>query len=252
MNDQQLFDSAYSRTEPAYGNRPSSPLAAFLKQTGHHGIAFDLGAGAGRDSMAMAAAGYCVHCFDLSATGLSRIEQQADESGYAKNIKTHQTDVRDIEFPLQGIDLIVATTVLDHLPESDAQEVCGRMLAGLNHQGVMYVEVHTVDDPGCTECPQNFQDAPVSETADAVETYFQPNQLANWALRKDTGLRILHYEERLEWDTTHGPEHLHGKAILLAERLNAHRLWRGENPVSKRALLRKSQGEPTIPREDEL
>ena len=233
MNDQQLFDAAYSRTEPAYGNRPSSPLAAFLNQTGHQGIAFDLGAGAGRDSMAMAAAGYRVHCFDLSATGLTRIEQQADKSGFAKNIKTHQSDVRGIKFPVEGIDLIVATTVLDHLPESDAQKVWGRMLAGLNHQGVLYVEVHTVDDPGCAECPQRFQDAPVSETANAVETYFQPNQLANWALQKDAGLRILHYEERLEWDRTHGPEHLHGKAILLAERQGAHRLWSGENPVSR-------------------
>ena len=89
MNDQQLFDSPYSRTEPAYGNRPSSPLAAFLNQTGNQGIAFDLGAGAGRDSMAMAAAGYRVHCFGLSAIGLMRIEQQADESGYTKNIKMY-------------------------------------------------------------------------------------------------------------------------------------------------------------------
>ena len=241
MNDQQLFDAAYSRAEPAYGSRPSSPLAAFLNQTGHQGIAFDLGAGAGRDSMAMAAAGYYVHCFDLSAIGITRIEKQADKSGLAKNIKTHQIDVRDIEFPGGGIDLIVATTILDHLQESDAQNVWGRMLAGLNHQGVLYVEVHTVDDPGCAECPQKFQEAPVSETADAVETYFQPNQLANWALRKDAALRILHYEERLEWDKTHGPEHLHGKAILLAERLGAHRLWRGENPVCKIEQLQKSK-----------
>jgi len=142
--------------------------------------------------MAMAAAGYLVHCFDLSAIGLARIGQQAHKSGLAKKIKTYQTDVRDIEFPSGGIDLIVATTILDHLPESDAQNVWGRMLSGLNLWGVLYVEVHTVDDPGCAECPQKFQDAPVSETADAVETYFRPNQLVNWALRKDAGLRTLH------------------------------------------------------------
>jgi len=93
MNDQQRFDEAYSRNEPAYGSRPSSPLAAFLNQTGHHGIAsdqaiaFDLGSGAGRDSMAIATAGYCVHCFNFSATGLPRIEQQADKSGFAKKTK---------------------------------------------------------------------------------------------------------------------------------------------------------------------
>jgi len=80
-NDQQLFDSAYSRTEPAFGNRTSFPLAAFLNQTGHQDIAFDLEGGAGQDSVAMAAAGYRFHCFDLSAIGLTRIEQQADESG---------------------------------------------------------------------------------------------------------------------------------------------------------------------------
>jgi len=89
MNDQQRFDEAYSRNGPAYGSRPSSPLAAFLYQTGHQGIAFDLRANAGRDSVAMAAAGYRVHCFDLLAIGLTRIEQQADESGYTKNIKMY-------------------------------------------------------------------------------------------------------------------------------------------------------------------
>jgi cyclopropane fatty-acyl-phospholipid synthase-like methyltransferase len=226
------FDEAYSRKHPAYGEQPSNPLAAFLEQAGHHGTAWDLGAGAGRDTIAVAKAGYEVHCYDLSKKGIERILQRAKENGVEDQVNATCADIRDVSFAPESLDLIVATTVLDHIPAENARAVWQSMVAAMTNRGVIYVEVHTTDDPGCKQCPSEFRNAPVSETASAVVNYFAPNQLARWAVDESTNLRILHYEERLEWDTTHGHNHLHGKAILLAEKQGAHRLWQGEVPVN--------------------
>lgn len=233
MTTEQLqFDEAYSRKQPAYGDQPSKPLEAFLDQAGHHGIAWDLGAGAGRDTIAVAKAGYEVHCYDLSEKGIERIRQRAKECGVADRVHANVADIRDVTFGPESLDLIVATTVLDHISPENARAVWQRILAAMTTHAVIYVEVHTTDDPGCDQCPSEFRNAPVSETASAVINYFEPNQLASWALDPSAKLRILHYEERLEWDTTHGRNHLHGKAILLAEKHGAHRLWQGELPVN--------------------
>ena len=66
----------------------------------------------------------------------------------------------------------------------------------------------------------------LSETADAIAHYFEPNELLSLLGKY---LRIVHYEERREWDRTHGRPHVHGKAIALAVPMNAHPPYRGDN-----------------------
>ena len=222
------FFDAYDREDVAYGDHPSAPLEAYLHQVGGSGPAFDLGAGAGRDTVALARAGFDVTAVDLSARGLARIRERAENEGLADRVKTQVADVREVDFPGATLAAVVATTVLDHLPETDARRVWRAMCRSLAVGGVMYVEVHTTEDPGCPDPPGRDRDAPISETADAVINYFLPNQLAAWAADPDSQLRILRYEERLEWDYTHGPEHLHGKAILLAVRADALPDWYGQ------------------------
>ncbi len=222
------FFDAYDRAEVAYGDRPSAPLEAYLQQVGGSGRAIDLGAGAGRDTVALALAGYDVTAIDLSERGLARIRERAVAAGVAERVKTRVSDVRELDFPAGSLAAVVATTVLDHLPEADASVVWQRMCRSLDAQGVLYVEVHTTEDPGCPGPPGCDRNAPVSETAGAVNHYFQPNQLALWAAEPASRLRILRYEERLEWDYTHGPEHLHGKAILLAVRASSFPEWYGQ------------------------
>ena len=66
------FFEFYDREEVAYGEQPSPPVRAFLEQASEPGPALDLGAGAGRDSLALAAAGYQVTAVDLSDRGPCR------------------------------------------------------------------------------------------------------------------------------------------------------------------------------------
>jgi SAM-dependent methyltransferase len=228
------FFEPYDRDEIAYGSTPSSAVTAFLQQAGEGGLALDLGAGAGRDTIALAVAGYDVTAVDLSARGLDRIKQRAAQADVKDRVQTRVADVRDVQMPSSAYAAIVATTVLDHIPSADAIKVWKRMTEALADNGFLFVEVHTTEDPGSDQIPGLGSDAPVSETADSVINYFAPSQLAQWATDPASRLRILRYEERLEWDYTHGDEHLHGKAVLLAVREGNHPLWYGQPPAFPR------------------
>lgn len=234
MPEADPFFEPYDRDDIAYGSTPSSAVFGYLQQAGTGGLAFDLGAGAGRDTLALARAGYDVTAVDLSARGLERVQQRAAEAGVSERVTTVVADVRQVELPTQGCAAIVATTVLDHIPAEDARDLWHRITAALAEDAFLFVEVHTTEDPGSDRPPGNQSKAPRSETAGAVINYFSPNQLASWAVEASADLRVLRYEERLEWDYTHGPEHLHGKAILLAVRRGHHPAWYGQPPAFPR------------------
>jgi SAM-dependent methyltransferase len=222
------FYEPYDRDDIAYGDVPSSLVAAFAEQNSVKGAAIDLGAGAGRDTIALAKAGFHVKAVDLSQRGLDRVMQRAAEARVSDRVETECCDVRELEIPPGSFDAVVATTVLDHIPMNDASELWRKIAAAVTDEGFLFVEVHTTEDPGCGRVVGRFADAPVSETADAVINYFEPNQLLRLACETASNLRVLRYEERHEWDYTHGPEHLHGKAILLAVRRGAYPNWYGQ------------------------
>ncbi|MEL6897521.1 MAG: class I SAM-dependent methyltransferase [Planctomycetota bacterium] len=209
------FHQVYDREDIAYGLTPSAELAAYLHAVHPTGTAIDLGAGAGRDTLALAAAGLQVTSVDLSPRGLERIVQRATERGIQQHVTTVHADVREFDFPVGTVQVLCATTVLDHIPSNDADAVWPRFVQSLDPtNGVMYVEVHSTEDPASDQPPGCDSSAPRSETAEHVVNYFAPGRLVRMAL--DAGLRVLRYEERIEWDKTHGPEHQHGKQILLA------------------------------------
>lgn len=231
------FFEPYDRDQVAYGSTPSAALHAYLDQVGGSGKALDLGAGAGRDTIALANAGFDVTAVDLSARGMERVQQRATKAGVADRVKTQVADVREFDFGDEKYDAIVATTVLDHIPAEDAIKVWKRITSALADKGLLFIEVHSTEDPGSNCWPGNESDAPVSETASAVVNYFAPNQLVCWAADSSANLRILSYQERLEWDYTHGPEHQHGKAILLAVRCGHHPNWYGQPSAFPRQTL---------------
>lgn len=234
------FFGVYDRDDIAYGMTASRAIDSFLMQCGDAGgRALDLGAGAGRDTISLAKHGFDVEAVDLSQRGLHRIEQRAEDAGVARRVQTRWGDVRDIELTPGTYDVVVATTVLDHIPSDDADQLFAKAADSLTDRGVMYIEVHTTEDPGSDAEPGCSSDSPVSETANAVINYYAPNRLARLATETDHQLRILFYEERLEWDYTHGPEHEHGKAILLAARSGYHPDWHGvSRPFPRRSETR--------------
>ena len=240
MPETELFRKAYDRDEVAYGYEPSQPVAECLRQFAGQsdgqvgkqsaGVrtchALDLGAGAGRDTMALAQAGFHTHAVDLCDRGLQRIADRANELGL-RHVTTEVADARGYQIETAKYDFIVGTTILDHIANDDAAALFAQMVGGLSDEGVLYVEVHSTSDPGCDIAPGCHSDAPVSETAAGVVNYFPPGQLLRWVIESDPALRVLDYQERLEWDYTHGPAHQHGKAIVLAVRDGHFPEWYG-------------------------
>ncbi|MEM6690051.1 MAG: class I SAM-dependent methyltransferase [Planctomycetota bacterium] len=228
-----LFNNAYSRDDIAYGLEPSASLEEALKQYGRVDAkarrrALDLAAGAGRDTLALAGAGYQVDAVDLSEEGLKRIEQRAEERATRELIETHHQDAREFVIEPDAYDFVIGTTMLDHIPSGDADALFESMVRGLSDRGTLFIEVHSTSDPACDVFPGSQNTEPVSETASAVVNYFPPGRLALMALQSSRSLRILQYEERLEWDYTHGGEHQHGKAILLATLDSHFPSWYGQ------------------------
>jgi cyclopropane fatty-acyl-phospholipid synthase-like methyltransferase len=219
------FEAVYARDRDAYGAQASPELASFVEQCVPGGWALDLGAGPGRDSLALARRGLHVTAIDLAEAGIEALRESACKEGLSGLIDARAGDVRRVDFAPEAYDVIVAATVLDHMPLEDARRILEDASRALTATGVLYVEVHTTEDPGSPVGSGSRKEAPVSETAGAIVHYFRPNELLSVLAGS---FRVLFYEERLEWDTTHGRPHEHGKALALCVRPRAHPPYFGQ------------------------
>jgi len=222
------FDRVYQDNDQTYGNAPSEELIRYVDQCVRGGgRALDLAAGLGRDTLALAQRGLHVTAVDVAEGGLQHLMENARDRGLADHVEIVVQDIVAYAYPIKAFDVIVATTAFDHIERDKTRAVLPQIAAALTDTGVLYAEVHTTEDPGSPTGFGHELNAPVSETADAIAHYFEPNELLN-VIGKH--LRIVHYEERREWDHTHGRPHVHGKAIALAVPKNAHPPYRGDHP----------------------
>lgn len=221
------FDRVYRADDQTYGSQPSQELVHYVDQCVRGGRGLDLGAGLGRDTLALAERGLHMTAVDVAEEGLAHLVKEACRRGLAERVAAVCGDIVSYPYPQQSLDVIVATTVLDHIERSHCLAILPKIAAALSPAGVLYVEVHTTEDPGSPTGFGHQLQAPVSETAAAIAHYFEPNELLHVVARY---LRIIHYEERREWDHTHGRPHVHGKALALAVPKTAHPPYRGDQP----------------------
>jgi cyclopropane fatty-acyl-phospholipid synthase-like methyltransferase len=142
------------------------------------------------------------------------LSQTAQKKGL--NINAVVMDIANFDFRESSYDIIVAATILDHLPQDNLAETASKIRKALKSNGILYVNVFTVSDPGY-ERRQHKNSSPsndVSDTAVCMEHYFQTGELKT--LFKD--LDILYDYEGVEPDLTHGAPHHHGWACLLARK----------------------------------
>ncbi len=108
----------------------------------------------------------------------------------------------------------MATTALDHNAREKCRTILPKITAALTNSGILFAEVQTTEDPGSPTGIGRELNASFSETTDAIAHYFEPNELLSIL---DKLLRIVHYEERREWDRTHDRPK---EALLLVELLS--------------------------------
>ena len=221
----ERFDRVYTKDDETYGSDPSPEIDSFVEQCVRGGRALDLGAGLGRDTLALAKRGIEVTAVDVAEAGLEKLLESARAAGVGALVKTRTGDLRSMDFEPDAYEVIVAATVLDHMALQDALPVLDRLAGSLKIGGALYVEVHTTEDPGSPVGSGSRKLATQSETAASVVHYFRSNELLQILAER---FRVIYYEERLEWDATHGKPHEHGKAVALCVQKGSHPRYFGE------------------------
>ena len=203
-----LFDDAYNTPNLVFGSQSTRILAKYLDENPlNQGIALDLGCGEGRDTIPLLKRGLNVTAVDKSPVGINKLLKRLETEKISKDmLTTNACDVLNFDWTADYYDLVVGITLLDHLDKEQGLKVATKIIEATKKGGIVFMEVLTDRDPAVTH------NNPVSEFAEAIEHYFGANELLDIFSKY---LRVLIYEDRLEWDYDHGEPHKHGCASLL-------------------------------------
>ena len=205
------FDQVYGgRSGLVFGTKPTKVLDSYLSDSSTTGSALDLGCGEGRDTIPLLKRGFSVTALDIAQAAIAKLLSRRDLTPEMKSaLTTVVADVRYYDWPTEKYDWVLAVTLLDHLEIEHIPSISRNMIRATREGGLVFVEVHTDRDPGVTG------EGPMSEFSSHIKHYFATNELLGLFA---PDLRILAYEDRLEWDYDHGEPHKHGFASLLGQR----------------------------------
>lgn len=163
--DQRYAEDSYQK------NNPVTLLEGWLPRL-PVGRALDVACGAGRNTLFLAQAGYRVDAIDISAVGLSKARNKAENAGLDINWIEH-----DLDLPYEFDTDYDLTVVMWYVNLDLITQLCGCLAAG----GYLLAEEHLVTDEEVIG-PQNSDFRVVSG-----------------ALREAvSGLEVLLYEESIE------------------------------------------------------
>lgn len=145
------WERSWQTVEPAriavYRERLASSSDAcirYLKARGHRTVC-DAGCGCGAYSLALAAAGFQVSGFDVSADAVSLAATLLSENGYA----THGFRLADIlstGFADGQFDAVVARDVIDHMPLQDGKAAAAELLRITKPGGSVLLTLDQADE----------------------------------------------------------------------------------------------------------
>lgn len=199
------FNNLYKQPDFYYGLDVRPEFVDFFSERDLTGLAaLDLGCGEGRYALFLGHKGCRVTAVDRSKSGLKKLTQVAQSENLS--VSTLLSDIADFDFPQNTFDIVVAATVLDHLDDPLRTRTLENIRSCVKPGGIAYVNVFTIDDPGCSG------QAAASDTAEAMAYYFQHQELADLFV----DWTIHHYQESVELDDSHGRPHDHAWACLIA------------------------------------
>ncbi len=210
------FDAVYGSTDCYYGTALRDEFTDYFDNRDVCGkTALDLGCGEGRYALYLARRGCRVTAVDRSRPGILKLKGMAEKQGLC--IQAEPIDIQDFTFLEKYYEIIVAATVLDHLPDELRTQTIHNIKTALAPGGIVYVNVFTVADPGYRAEVKNAMNKAlpgVSDTAPCMAYYFDHGELKS----AFSELEVLFYYEATEPDLSHGRPHRHGWACLLARR----------------------------------
>lgn len=188
LSDRERWDLRYATPKPEKRSIPTPFLMACLPRLPSSGLALDAAAGAGRNSVALAAHGLQVHAVDVSFHGLQKAQQLAARQGV--QLAPAVMDLKRGWLPRQRYDVVVNSYFL-------LRDLIPVIKDSLKPGGWLVFETFTVAQLEIT--PHQFKDHP--------DHLLQPGELR----RLFAGLSMVEY-----WE---GTENSKATARLLARNL---------------------------------
>ena len=202
------FNYFYSNFDYYFSKRHSEGMEECIKKYSVKPCeALDIGAGEGRNSIFLSRLGFKVTAIEPSFVGAKKINDLSRKNG--DSIKVINSDFLSASSKLSDLGFVVALTSLEHMKYRYLCKTINRIKKAMRKGGYIYIIAFTEEDPGFFHDTNN-----ASECSLFIKHYFKKDELRN--LFSD--FEILEYAEYKKIDTTHGPEHYHGKAKLFARK----------------------------------
>ena len=189
-----------------WGLSPEKGLKKVLKYA-PKGIALDVGAGEGRNSIFLAKNGFKVEAIDQVKEGLGKCKKIAKK--YNLPIKTKAINVKKFKFQKNKYTLIIAIAILDFLEFSEIKKIISKIKESLEKEGVFYLVVFSTKDSAFKQYKKNLKMIEKNTfSLPKLKTYrhfFTTKELSN--LLKS--FKILKIEEKRKKDVSHEKPHFH-------------------------------------------
>ncbi len=118
-----MWQKEYRKRGFYWGLKPDKGLKKAIKYA-PKGVALDIGAGEGRNSIFLAKNGFRVEAIDKHFDGLKKCKTIAENYSFKISVKTK--DITKFNFPHNKYSLIVSVAAIDFLKKSEIEKIYGR------------------------------------------------------------------------------------------------------------------------------
>lgn len=155
------YDEIYAKVPHPYGQGKPDPFVLLFKEIMPQGVAIDLGAGDGRNTLALTRDGWEVIAVDSSEVGLQKLRGYAEELNQ-KRIQTICADISRWDSE-RTVDAVMAMFVLHHLSNGNAESLLRRMQEKTRSKGVHAIATFTPESYFYHENPEEDWFFPTKE-----------------------------------------------------------------------------------------
>ena len=139
-----MWQKEYKKEKFYWGLKPEEGLKEVIKYA-PKGVALDIGAGEGRNSIFLAKNGFEVEAIDKVREGLEKCQKLAEK--YNLPIKTKVVDVKKFKFEENKYSLVLDIVALDFLKFSEIKKIIPKIKKSLKRKGVFCIVVFSTKDP---------------------------------------------------------------------------------------------------------
>ncbi len=212
-----FWQSKYKEEGFYWTLNPAPGLKRALPYAPQKGVALDIGAGEGRNSIFLAKNGFHVVAIDKIPEGLKKLENFAEKQDLS--IETLALDIEKFSFPPQKYSLVLSVAALDFMRFSNFRNIIKKIENSLISQGVVYLSVFSVDDPFFTKLNKKQFKTEEKNTfylpkLKAYRHFFEKEELEEVF----KNFKIEHIEKKKFKDVWHGDPHFHHTIELIAKK----------------------------------